>query len=606
MKREGEEPARNVAQELRRVLEQKRLRTVFQPIFGFREGRIVGYEALVRGPEGSLLQTPVELFAAAAEEGVAVELNILCVQQILLAAAERRLEGSLFLNISPRLILREGFSQDRAARFLGALGIEPGRVVIELTEDYPTLDFDRVQESLMLYRSMGCRVAIDDLGEGFASLRLWSQLRPEYVKADKHFVTGISDDPVKMQFLRAIQHIAENSGSLVIAEGIENAADFKMVKEIGIACGQGWFIGHPEETPATALTPEAEIASADARVPVMPAARLRAGTEPSAQEFLRAIEPANPRDSLGSLLDRFAAMPSLAAIPVVGANSIEGVVSRAWLALARTGPASSALRTRPCIEFADRTPIEVEADLDLAALTALLVESDAPRVADGFVILSKGRYLGMGAATDVMRSLQGSRALAARYTNPLTLLPGQVPINEHLERLLASHVAFTAWLVEIDQMRGFNDSEGFEAGDVLIHAAARLLEQACQHGVDFAGHVTGCRFVMLVQSEDWRARAERLLEAFGVSLAAHLPEAASERGYFTVKRRDGREYVRPLPKLAIGILPVLPGVFESRHEVIAVAKRAAAKAKAQTSGAIYIDQDLGNAYPQSVLFDDEA
>jgi EAL domain-containing protein (putative c-di-GMP-specific phosphodiesterase class I)/GGDEF domain-containing protein len=596
---------RDVPGELRRVLEEKTLRTVFQPIFGFREGHIVGYEALVRGPEGSPLQTPTELFAAAAEEGVAVELNILCVQQILRAFAERELAGSLFLNVSPRLIAREGFQRERATRFLEALGIDPARVVIELTEDYPTLDFERVHESLMLYRSMGCRVAIDDLGEGFASLRLWSQLRPEYVKADKHFVTGISDDPVKMQFLHAIQHIAENSGSLVIAEGIENAADFKIVKEIGIACGQGWFIGRPAERPAETLTAEAQLANADARVPVPPAARLRAGTEPSAHDFVRAVDPANPKDTLGAILDRFTASPSLAAIPVVGAGGIEGVVSRAWLELARAGAPAQALRARACIELADRTPIEVEAGLDLAALTAMLVESDAQRVADGFVILAKGRYLGMGSCTDVMRSLQGSRVLAARYTNPLTLLPGQVPINEHLERLLAGHVAFTAWLVEIDQMRGFNDSEGFAAGDALIHATARLLEEACQHGVDFAGHVAGCRFVMLVQSEDWKARAQGLLEAFAGELATHLPEAARERGYFTVKRRDGRDYVRPLPKLAIGILPVLPGVFESRHEVIAVAKRAAEKAQAQTAGAIYVDQDLGNAYPQSLLFDDE-
>jgi EAL domain-containing protein (putative c-di-GMP-specific phosphodiesterase class I)/GGDEF domain-containing protein len=590
--------------ELRRVLAEKSLRTVFQPIFGFREGHIVGYEALVRGPEGSPLQTPTQLFAAAEEEGVAIELNALCVQQILLAFAERKLEGSLFLNVSPRLILRQGLSQDRAARFLEAVGIEPGRLVIELTEDYPTLDFQGVHESLMLYRSMGCRVAIDDLGEGFASLRLWSQLRPEYVKADKHFVTGISDDPVKMQFLHAIQHIAENSGSLVIAEGIEDAADFKMVREIGIACGQGWFIGHPQERPANALSAEALLANTDARVPVPPMARLRAGTEPSAHDFVKSVEPASAKQTLGALLDRFAASPALAAIPVVG-SGVEGVVSRAWLELVRASAAAQDLRAKPCIEFADRTPIEVEADLDLAALTAMLVESDAQRVADGFVILAKGRYLGMGSSQDVMRSLQGSRVLAARYTNPLTLLPGQVPINEHLERLLAGHVSFTAWLVEIDQMRGFNDSEGFAAGDALIHATARLLEEACQRGVDFAGHVTGCRFVMLVQSEDWKARAERLLEAFSGALTAHLPEAARERGYFTVKRRDGREYVRPLPKLGIGILPVLPGVFESRHEVIAVAKRAAEKAQAQTGSAIFVDQHLGNAYPQSVLFDDE-
>ena len=85
-----------------------------------------------------------------------------------------------------------------------------------------------------------------------------------------------------------------------------------------------------------------------------------------------------------------------------------------------------------------------------------------------------------------------------------------------------------------------------------------------------------------------------------------MPAKELERGYFAVKRRDGHEYVRPMPKLAIGILPVLPGVFESRHEVVAVAKRAAEKARAQAAGAIYVDQQHGNAYPQSLLFGDDA
>jgi len=236
---------------------------------------------------------------------------------------------------------------------------------------------------------------------------------------------------------------------------------------------------------------------------------------------------------------------------------------------------------------------------------ALLVESDARRLADGFVIASHGRYIGMGTSSDVMRSLQSSRVLAARYTNPLTLLPGQVPINEHLERLLGGKVPFTAWFVEVDQMRGLNDSEGFAKGDGLIHAAARLLESQCEPGVDFAGHVAGSRFVMLMQSEDWAERAQRMLDRFPELLEAHVPEPARSRGYFTVKRRDGRDYVRPLPKLVIGILPVLPGVFESRHEVVAVAKRAAEKAQAQAGNAIYVDQQHGNAYPQSLLFDYE-
>ncbi|HSN22363.1 MAG TPA: diguanylate cyclase, partial [Usitatibacter sp.] len=260
------------------------------------------------------------------------------------------------------------------------------------------------------------------------------------------------------------------------------------------------------------------------------------------------------------------------------------------------------LARRPCLELADRAPIRVEASLDLAELTAILVETDARRFADGFVIVSGGRYLGMGASRDVMRALQSSRVLASRYTNPLTLLPGQVPINEHLERLLARHVPFTAWFVEVDQMRGLNDTAGFAQGDALIHATARLLEDACEPGVDFAGHVAGGRFVLLAQSEDWRERAGRLLERFPALVREHVPEDAYVRGYFVVRFRDGRESVRPLPKLTIGIVPVLPGVFERRHEVVAAAKRAAEAAKARPGSAIYVDEQHGNAYPQSLLF----
>jgi EAL domain-containing protein (putative c-di-GMP-specific phosphodiesterase class I) len=238
---------------LREVLEERRLETVFQPIFAFRESRVLGFEALVRGPAGSAFEMPFALFAAAQREGRLIELNIVCMQETLRAFSRRHLPGILFLNVSPQLIVQPGFDQGRAGRFLAGLGLEPERVVIELTEDYPTYDFAMVRESLMLYRSMGFRVAIDDLGEGSSSLRLWSELRPEFVKADKHFVTGVADDSLKLQFLRAIQQIAQGSGSEVIAEGIENAAEFRLVRNLGIACGQGWFIGRPEHAPGGGL-----------------------------------------------------------------------------------------------------------------------------------------------------------------------------------------------------------------------------------------------------------------------------------------------------------------------------------------------------------------
>jgi len=107
-----------------------------------------------------------------------------------------------------------------------------------------------------------------------------------------------------------------------------------------------------------------------------------------------------------------------------------------------------------------------------------------------------------------------------------------------------------------------------------------------------------------MQSTDWRERAQRAIDGFPVLVAAQVPEADLRRGYFTWTSRDGIETVRPLPKLSIGILPVLPGVFETRHEVLLTAKQASRDAMALAGSGVYVDHQHGNAYPQSILFAD--
>jgi EAL domain-containing protein (putative c-di-GMP-specific phosphodiesterase class I) len=232
------------------VIEARALSIVFQPVVDLAAGGVAGYEALVRGPAGTWLEAPSALFAAARETARFERLAIVCIQETLRAWSAHGSPGLLFLNMSPRLVQRPGFEPGRARRFLETLGLLPASMVIELTEDYPAIEMQHLRSSLLLYRSMGFRVALDDLGEGFSSLRLWSELRPEFVKADKHFVRGIAKDPVKRQFLRSIQHIARRAGSKVIAEGIEVAEDLRAARRIGIAYAQGWHLGRPARVPA--------------------------------------------------------------------------------------------------------------------------------------------------------------------------------------------------------------------------------------------------------------------------------------------------------------------------------------------------------------------
>ena len=355
----------------------------------------------MRGPAGSVLETPAELFGAAQQAGLALELNIVCVQEILRAFARRGPRGQpLPQHLAAAHHAARLRAGARARASCARSGLEPARVVIELTEDYPTVDFRLVHESLMLYRAMGFRVAIDDLGEGFASLRLWSELQARVREGRQALRRAASRrDPVKLQFLRAIQHIAESCGSLVIAEGIENAEDFRVAKDIGIACGQGWFIGRPA---ADAEHPAAGRGAARLRRHARAGGRRRRGCAPAPSPAPRTscapwTPPRRRRTHRARCCERFAAGAALTAIPVIGGERLQGVVSRTRLELVAASPEARApARARRACEFVDEAPIRVEADLDLAALTALLVESDARRLADGFVIVARGRYLGMG------------------------------------------------------------------------------------------------------------------------------------------------------------------------------------------------------------------
>ena len=226
--------------QLVRIIEQREVVPNFQPIISMVTGEIFAYEGLIRGPSNSSLHSPLSLFKAAGQFGLLLEVEKLCRQVILEAFVRLQLAGKLFLNVSPECLLDSNFKNGETLDFMRSIGLEPHRVVIELTESQPTFDYSLLLEAVRHYRSMGLEIAIDDLGEGFSSLRLWFELRPEYVKVDQHFIQNINQDPIKLQFVRSIQQIAENSNTRIIAEGIETHAELMIIKDLGILFGQGY------------------------------------------------------------------------------------------------------------------------------------------------------------------------------------------------------------------------------------------------------------------------------------------------------------------------------------------------------------------------------
>lgn len=225
-----------------------------QPIVDLATGARVGAEALSRFP-AEWEQTPDIVFAEAHSVGLGDRLELLALRR----AAEHLEDGHGYvaMNVSPGTLLTPECSQ-----LLDSIPVE--RVLLELSEHDPVEDYDELMAVLAPFRSAGLRLAIDDVGAGFSSLRHIVVTSPDVIKIDRSLVSGVDADPVRTILIRSLVDFAQGLQANVVAEGIETAEEAAVLRELGVDYGQGWHFGRPaipaprparaaELTPAGAL-----------------------------------------------------------------------------------------------------------------------------------------------------------------------------------------------------------------------------------------------------------------------------------------------------------------------------------------------------------------
>jgi diguanylate cyclase (GGDEF)-like protein len=590
----AEDHKEQVMTPLEEILARRSLSALFQPIIDLKRGEFLGYEGLIRGPANSPLHSPVNLFATAEREGLALEVEMLARHTVLESFSRQDLPGLLFLNVSPQTLTQPSFRNGQTLAFLEQLEIDPSRVVIEITENQPTFDFEAMRSALLHYRGMGFKIAIDDLGEGFSSLRLWSELRPEYIKIDMHFVQGVDRDPIKLQFLKSIQSIAQSCGTHVIAEGVETEAELKVVKDLGIALGQGYFIARPNQTPPLfASTETGRILNASS-ISIFPDSSCPAcppSAQTTAQKLLTYIEPVHPEARIEHIFDRFNADLALRAIPVVNNGTPVGLINRYSFIDRFAKPYQRELHGRKsCMELIQNPPLLVEKKMPIQELSHFLAESEDRHFAEGFIITESGRYIGVASGQSLLRELTQMQLESARYANPLTLLPGNVPINEHIGRLLQADTPFVACYCDLDHFKPFNDTYGYRKGDEMIQLTGRMLSWNCDPKLDFLGHIGGDDFILLMQSRDWQTRCEQALRSFEQAASLMFREEHIAAGGYTSEGRDGAVKFHPLSSLSIGAIRIEPGRFSSHHEVSAAMTDAKKMAKKIPGNSLFVEQ----------------
>lgn len=248
--REAQEGHRQRQQRtLRAMLDSDDLVTMFQPIYHLETGIVYGYEALTRGPDNTEFESAEALFSFAEQTDLILELERRCRSRAFGLGRAGGEPTRLFINCSVQCLYDREFNPETLSAEASRAGLEPHQVVFEITERVAVHDWERFRTTLRSLKQHGFSVAIDDMGAGYSNLKLLAEIEPDYLKLDISLVRGAESNLVKLELLRTLQNLARKIGAQVIAEGLETQAEHRVVKDLGIPYGQGFYLARPAACP---------------------------------------------------------------------------------------------------------------------------------------------------------------------------------------------------------------------------------------------------------------------------------------------------------------------------------------------------------------------
>lgn len=212
---------------------------VVQPILGLTTGRAVAYEALSRFHVGDYDMPPDQWFGLAHQAGLGANLEARAVGLAIDAGRERPSGTLLSVNVSPSVL--------SSRELHDVLPFNLDGLQFEITEKEVVVDPDHLEVVLDGLRGRGARIAIDDVGEGYAGLQRVMSIAPDLLKLDRSLVAGVDDEPAKAALIEAVVNYAVKIGSQVCAEGVETLEDLEALADLDVSEAQGWAVGYPAD-----------------------------------------------------------------------------------------------------------------------------------------------------------------------------------------------------------------------------------------------------------------------------------------------------------------------------------------------------------------------
>ena len=534
------------------ILRERRLHMLYQPVMHFSSGRVLGWEAFTRGPQGSTFHDPVSLFAFATELGELYKLERLCREQSIQQVGDLGKEQLLFLNVQSASLNDPAFSPSSLEELVLQQGMRPENVVFEFTERQTQSELAMLLRRLEHYRQSGFKVAVDDVGAGNSSLRSLSQIRPDFIKSDISLTGGIGSNPFKRVMVETLVLLSEKIGSLVIAEGVETEAEFHSLVSMGVQAGQGYHFARaafPKPSPEIGIPSPASFESA-AKEEWKCSNPVRDLVEPAAtvpptqlvQDTKKMMEDETPRGSVVVVKDD-------APVGLLMSYNLDRHLGTQY--------GISLYYRRPVERLMDKAPLIVDAQHAVEDVAKMAMTRDSQKIYDDIVVVNSGRFMGTVSVQKILDTLAQVQVELAKGSDPLTGLPGNVTIEQEMNTRSREHRPYSLIYFDLDNFKVYNDVYGFNNGDRAIVLIARVLKDTVRkvgHEGDFLGHVGGDDFVIICEPNSAEAICANVSEVFAKEVLGLYNAKDQENGYVVAMGRDGKMARFPLITVSMGII----------------------------------------------------
>ncbi len=560
-----------LSEKLQEIIENAEIRSVFQPIISLRDGGVLGYEALSRGPKGTEMESPEMLFAVAEETKNLWDLERLCRAKALCAMQMSKTNATLFLNVNPNIMEDEKFRKGFTKEYLKEFDIDPKKIIFEITERSAVSNIKDFREIIQNYKDQDYKIAIDDAGAGYSGLNLISDVQPHYLKLDINLIRDIDKDSVKQALVKSMYEFAKITGTYLIAEGIETRNELQTLINLGVHYGQGYYIKRPDSAVDCI-----ESKVVDTIVELNAKKNHMYGYNLSDVYIGNLCVPAvsvNEAVLISEAYEMLSKTPEAPGFCVTCDGAVKGVVTRDRVNAAVAGVYGYSLYSRQTIAaIMDTDFLKVDFKTPVNTVGRLAMSRPDSKVYDFITVVSEGKYHGIVTIKDLLNKTMEIEVTNATQLNPLTALPGNILIEKALHNVLLSSEKYCVIYFDIDNFKAYNDVYGFENGDRVIKDLANAITQNVPD-MDFVGHVGGDDFVAIVRLEEADDICERILDRFDRSINKFYNEEDIQNGYIIARSRQGIEEQFPLISLSIGGVSIWERRFTNIFELSAESSR---------------------------------